>query len=235
MATDTMGDEVFAFQSSRVVINVVKGEKMTEVNYERKKAMEVLFIDEESGTKETMTLEQVVRLADERKLDPVMVAPDAEVPVLKLMDFRKERHRMLRKAKEASKNASTVTLKEVRLGLNVGKSDLDRLMKQAAGFLDKGHRVKLFMRLKGKDFYTSQDQASEILAKMASSLEAYGAVENPAELVGRSTNIFLSPLGKKKKGEKAASKDEAAKDGDGKEKKAKKDKKDKPVDPPKDL
>ena len=104
----------------------------------------VLVISETGEQLGKLDLAEALRIADERGFDLVCVAPNAPVPVCRLMDYSKFRYEQIKKAKEAKKNQKIVEIKEVRLSPNIDKHDLEVKAKNASKFLESGNKVKIF-------------------------------------------------------------------------------------------
>ncbi|EKX47862.1 hypothetical protein GUITHDRAFT_55327, partial [Guillardia theta CCMP2712] len=132
--------------------------------------------------------------AKEEDLDPVLVRQDEEMLVVKLMDAGKTRHLMQKKKKEAAKKSETSVLKEVRLGLNIGQHDLDFKMKQAKEFLAKNNKVKLYIQLRGADFYRSQNKAAALLKEISTQVKEVGVPDEQTTMTGNVVSLFVSPM-----------------------------------------
>lgn len=131
-------------------------------------------------------------LAQEKKLDLVKIAPNANPPVCRIMDFGKHRYEQQKKDKEARKKQRTSTVKEVRLGLNIEKHDLETKAKSAAKFLEKGDKVKVSLRFRGREMGYIQ-LGHEVFKKFAAEIEEFGVIETPARLEGRSLVAIFAP------------------------------------------
>jgi translation initiation factor IF-3 len=145
-----------------------------------------------------MTLSEAVSEAVELDLDPVIVSRDTNPMVVKLMDQGKAKHEKLKKQKESVKKSVTTTTKEIRIGLRIGQHDLDLKLKQAREFLEKGNRVKIFVQLRGADYYNCQDQACEKVEEVVALLSTVATREGKAaEFLGRMASAMLVPAAKK--------------------------------------
>ena len=116
--------------------------KTAEIN-EEIRDLEVRVIGEENEQLGVMSGKEAYALAQEKKLDLVKIAPSAKPPVCKIMDFGKFRYEQQKKDKEAKKKQKNATLKEIRLGLNIEKNDLETKSKNAIKFLQSGDKVKV--------------------------------------------------------------------------------------------
>jgi translation initiation factor IF-3 len=191
-------------EPSMIVTNVAKGEKLKIRDMLAIRDKLALYIRED-GSKEEMTVQQVLDEAKQQDLDPVLVSGlnggDGNL-VMKLMDVGKTRHEMQKKKRDsAKKNTGSHSLKELRFGMNIDQNDLKTKMKQACSFLDKGHRVKIFMQLKGADYHRNQAQALIKLGEIADLIGESGAQEGKPQISGHvvSTTLVPKPAGASKK------------------------------------
>ena len=191
---------------------MASGERLSQKEYNALKDRPALFVKED-GTTENLTLAQCVIKAKEEDLDPVLVRQDEEMLVVKLMDAGKTRHLMQKKKKEAAKKSETSVLKEVRLGLNIGQHDLDFKMKQAKEFLAKNNKVKLYIQLRGADFFRSQNKAAALLKEISTQVKEVGVPDEQTTMTGNVVSLFVSPMkgqGKKSKAEAKVKQQEVA-------------------------
>ncbi|WP_459251975.1 translation initiation factor IF-3 [Fusibacter sp. JL298sf-3] len=139
-----------------------------------------------------MTSKEAYHLALEKKLDLVKIAPNAKPPVCKIMDYGKYRYEQQKRDKEARKKQKSAALKEVRLGLNIEKNDLQTKAKNASKFLLNGDKVKVSLRFKGREMGYTQ-LGYEVIKKFAAEIEEAGEIESPAKLEGRSLVAVFAP------------------------------------------
>ena len=143
-----------------------------------------------------MSARDAFRLAQEAELDLVKVAPAAKPPVCKIIDYGKYRYEMVRKEKEAKKKQKVVEVKEVRLSPNIDVNDLNTKTNNARKFLEKGNKVKVTLRFRGREMAHMQANRY-ILENFAQSLSDVAAVDKPIKQEGRSLTMFLSGISKK--------------------------------------
>lgn len=165
--------------------------KTAEIN-EEIRDREIRVIGDEGEQLGIMSSKDALALAQEKKLDLVKIAPNANPPVCRIMDFGKHRYEQQKRDKEARKKQKSVSLKEVRLGLNIEKHDLETKAKSAAKFLEKGDKVKISLRFKGREMGYTQ-LGYDVIKKFAAELEEFGALEAPAKLEGRSLVATFAP------------------------------------------
>jgi translation initiation factor IF-3 len=136
-----------------------------------------------------------LRLAIEKNLDLVKIAPQAKPPVCKIMDYGKFRFEQSKREKEQRKNQHVVDIKEVRLSLNIDTHDFNTRLSNALKFLKKGDKVKVSIRFRGRELAHPQF-GLEIMKRFAEACSEDSTVEKPAKLEGRQMLMFLAPLKK---------------------------------------
>ena len=152
---------------------------------------EVRVIAENGDQLGIMPIKEAMRLAQEAELDLVKIAPKAQPPVCKIIDYGKYRYELARKEKEARKKQKTVEIKEVRLSPNIDTNDLNTKINNAKKFITKGNKVKVTLRFRGREMAHMQ-QSRHILDDFAEMLGDVAVVEKPAKLEGRSMSMILT-------------------------------------------
>ena len=138
-----------------------------------------------------MSAREAQKLATEAELDLVKIAPKAQPPVCKIIDYGKYRYEQARKEKEARKKQKTVEIKEVRLSPNIDTNDLNTKVNNARKFLSKGNKVKVTLRFRGREMAHVQ-QSKHILDDFAKLVQDLAVVEKPAKLEGRNMSMVLT-------------------------------------------
>ena len=134
---------------------------------------EVRVIAENGDQLGVMPVKEAMKLAQEAELDLVKIAPKAQPPVCKIIDYGKYRYELARKEKEAKKKQKTVEVKEVRISPNIDTNDLNTKVNNAKKFIAKGNKVKVTLRFRGREMAHMQqskhilDDFSEMLADVA--------------------------------------------------------------------
>jgi translation initiation factor IF-3 len=148
-------------------------------------------------------------MARDRDLDLVEVAPQANPPVCRIMDYGKFRYEESQKLKESRKKATHISIKEVKFRPKIGKGDFDTKVRHMFDFLNEGHKVKVTLQFRGREM-AHPELGSKILDQVLAQIGPLGKVEASARLEGRNMTMVLSP--DKKAAELAAKKaaDEAA-------------------------
>lgn len=131
-------------------------------------------------------------LADEAGVDLVAVAPEADPPVCKLIDYGKLKYREQKKAAEARKRASSNTVKELRIRYSTDQHDFDTKVRKARSFLESGDRVRFQMRFRGREV-VYRDLGVETFQKVIDALEDLASVEEKTPLVGNKMILTLVP------------------------------------------
>ena len=152
---------------------------------------EVRVIAENGDQLGVMPVKEAMKLAQEAELDLVKIAPKAQPPVCKIIDYGKYRYVLARKEKEAKKKQKTVEVKEVRISPNIDTNDLNTKVNNAKKFIAKGNKVKVTLRFRGREMAHMQ-QSKHILDDFAEMLAEVAVVEKPAKLEGRSMSMVLT-------------------------------------------
>ena len=139
-----------------------------------------------------MSSRDAQRLADEKNLDLVKIAPTATPPVCRIMDYGKYRFEQAKREKEARKNQHIVEIKEVRLGLNTDIGDFNTKVKHAIRFLQEGNKVKVSIRFRGREL-GHPEIGHEAMKKFAEACAEFASVERPSTMEGRHMLMFLAP------------------------------------------
>ncbi len=146
-------------------------------------------------------IEEALRRAEEAQLDLVEVAPNAQPPVCRIMDYGKFKYQQHKKEAEARRKQSVTTVKELRLGYRTDVGDLERQIQRAREFLLAGDRVKFTLRFRGREM-AYQELGQEKLMKVCEALADVGSVEGTPRMEGRVMSVVLAP-GAKRKGKAA--------------------------------
>ena len=152
---------------------------------------EVRVIGADGSQLEVMSTRDALRAAEEKNLDLVKIAPQANPPVCKILDYGKYRFEQQKREKEAKKNQKTFEIKEVRLSLNIDTNDFNTKVAQAAKFLAKGDKVKVSIRFRGREM-AHTNLGLEVHKRFAEALPG-ATVEKQPKLEGRSMQMFLAP------------------------------------------
>ncbi len=138
-----------------------------------------------------MSLSDALKIASQRNLDLVKIAPAAKPPVCKIMDYGKYRFEQQKREKEAKKNQRQIDVKEVQLSLNIDVHDLETKANHANKFLKQGNKVKVSIRFRGREM-AHPERGREIMSRFAEMCQENGSVEKAAKLDGRNMLMFLA-------------------------------------------
>ena len=138
-----------------------------------------------------MSSRDAMKLAREAELDLVKIAPKAQPPVCKIIDYGKYKYEQSRREKEAKKKQKTVEVKEVRMSPNIDANDLNTKVNNAKKFILKGNKVKVTLRFRGREMAHVQ-KSKHILDDFADMLKDVAQVEKPAKLEGRNMSMVLT-------------------------------------------
>lgn len=144
---------------------------------------EIRLIGEDGEQLGIMSTREAMKLAAEAELDLVKIAPTAKPPVCKIIDYGKYKYELTRKEKEAKKKQKTVDVKEVRLSPNIDTNDLNTKVNNAKKFIQKGNKVKVTLRFRGREMAHMQT-SKHILDDFADMLKDIAVVEKPTKLEG---------------------------------------------------
>ncbi|RTR16782.1 translation initiation factor IF-3 [Azospirillum griseum] len=139
-----------------------------------------------------VSLRDALYAAEDAGLDLVEVAPQAEPPVCKILDFGKFKYEAQKKANEARKKQKIIEVKELKLRPNIDDNDYDVKMRAARRFLEEGDKVKVTMRFRGREM-AHQDIGMNVLMRVRDALEDIVKVEQMPKLEGRQMIMVLAP------------------------------------------
>ncbi len=156
---------------------------------------EVRVIDEGGNQLGIMSSDSALRTAYDRGLDLVLISPNAQPPVCRIVDYGKYRFEQDKREKEAKKKQNVVEVKEVQLSCRIETHDFDTKVKRAVKFLSEGNKVKVVLRFRGREM-SHQDIGKEIIEKFRASVAEYGNVDKAPVLDGRLMTMIVSPIKK---------------------------------------
>ena len=169
----------------------------------REPAISELFINEQIRDKEIrligesgeqlgiMSSREALKLVEEAGLDLVKIAPTAKPPVCKIVDYGKYRYELARKEKDAKRKQKVIEVKEIRMSPNIDTNDLNTKVGAARKFLEKGNRVKVTLRFRGREM-AHMSTSKHILDDFAQMLSDIAVVEKMPKVEGRSMIMFLT-------------------------------------------
>ena len=152
---------------------------------------EVRLIGQDGEQLGVMPITEAMKLAREAELDLVKIAPTAKPPVCKIIDYGKYRYEQARKEKEAKKKQKTIEIKEVRLSPNIDENDLNTKVNAARKFIEKGNKVKVTLRFRGREMAHVQN-SKQILDVFSERMADVAVVDKAPKMEGRSMTMFLT-------------------------------------------
>ena len=150
------------------------------------------MVSAESEQLGIMPIAQALETARSQELDLVEVAPDAQPPVCRIMDFGKYKYTQARRLKEARKKQTTIQIKEVKMGPKTERHDFDFKVKHVRRFLEEGHKAKVTVRFRGREM-AHTELGWKMLQKMVEAVSDIAVTENNPRMEGRMLHIMLSP------------------------------------------
>jgi translation initiation factor IF-3 len=139
-----------------------------------------------------MPIEEALANAENDGLDLVEVAPNARPPVVRIMDYGKFKYEEARKAREAKKKQTHITIKEVKFRPGIEPHDFDFKIRHARRFLEEGNKVKVTMMFRGRQI-AHPELGREVLVRVAETLEDLGKVEQVPAMEGRTMTMVVAP------------------------------------------
>lgn len=155
------------------------------------RAKEVQLIGENGEKLGVVNFSQALNMAEERKLDLVLVAPNAKPVVCKIMNYGKYKFEQAKKEKEAKKKQKTMEIKEIRITPNIEEHDFGFKAKNARKFIESGNKLKITVRFRGREINNSKAGES-VLNKFIDELSDISVVEKAPKLEGRNMFIMLA-------------------------------------------
>ncbi len=154
---------------------------------------EVRLIGEDGAQLGIMPAREAQNLADDKGLDLVKISPNATPPVCKIMNYGKYLFELTKKAKEAKKNQKVVEIKEVQLSMTIDVGDLNVKAKQTLKFLSQGNKVKVSIRMRGRQMAHSE-LGVDVMNRFFELVKEQGQMEKKPLMEGRNIFMMLAPL-----------------------------------------
>src|SRR5258706_5832329 len=154
------------------------------------------------GSVEVMQTSAAIRKAQELGLDLILIAPTAEPPVAKAMDYGQWQYENKKRQHEAKRKQHIIQVKELKFRPNTDDHDYDFKRNHAIRFLQEGNRVKAVVQFRGREI-AHADLGKKLLLRLSADLTPYGAVEGQPRLEGRNAHVLISPVKAAGKAEKA--------------------------------
>lgn len=159
---------------------------------EQIRSPQIRLIGEAGEQMGVMATDKAMQLARQQEVDLVEVAPNADPPVARLLDYGKLRYLYAKKDRESKKSQKSTELREIRFRPNIGIHDLEAKMRKVREFIDDGSKVKLTVRFRGRES-VHQQLGLSVLKKVADDLKDDVRLEKPPSMEGRSLYMILIP------------------------------------------
>ena len=137
-----------------------------------------------------MSLSEALKIAEEAGVDLIEISPNANPPVVKVVDWGKYQYQKTKEQQKNRKHAKTVELKQIRMGLKIGANDLEIKLRKIREFLQVGHKVKILIFFRGREM-AHQELGYEMIEKIASKLEEEAIIEQKPQMAGRNLSIVV--------------------------------------------
>ncbi|MEO1765839.1 translation initiation factor IF-3 [Thiobacter aerophilum] len=190
-------------------VSAIAQEKEARVN-EEITAPQIRLIGMDGEQLGIVSREQALALAEENDIDLVEIAPTAQPPVCRLMDYGKFKYRESKKRHEAKLKQKQIQVKEVKFRPGTDEGDYQVKLRNLIRFLQEGDKTKITLRFRGREV-THQELGLRLLKRVEADLAEYGQVEQYPKLEGRQMVMVVAPL-KKHKPEKGGKKEAAPKE-----------------------
>src|SRR5579864_2904206 len=171
---------------------------------DRIRAREVRLVDVDGKQLGIKPLPEALQIARQRDLDLVEVAPDANPPVCRIMDYGKFKFDEAQRAKESRRKTTSSSIKEMKYRPKIGQGDFDTKTRQVSRFLGEGHKVKITIMFRGREM-SHPDLGKKILDRVAVEVADLGKVEAAPKLDGRNMVMVLAPDKRAQSARKAGS------------------------------
>ena len=153
---------------------------------------EVRLIGDDGEQLGIMSSAEALKIAEERELDLVKIAPGSNPPVCRIMDYGKYRFEQAKREKEAKKNQRVIEIKEIRMSPSIGDNDFNTKLRAGQKFLAEGNRLKVTIRFRGREM-AHTNIGEQLLKDFAAKCSDVANMDKNPKLEGRNMSMFLSP------------------------------------------
>jgi len=169
-----------------------KGKKDETLINDEITAKELRVISEDGEQFGIIARDAALKTAEAKGLDLVLISPDANPPVAKIMDYGKHRYEVEKRKKEAKKNQKIIEIKEIKFSCKIAENDVNYKVKHAREFLEKGKHVKLRVFLRGREM-ANPEWGAEVLKKVWPMLADVATIEKDIQQEGRYMSMYVVP------------------------------------------
>jgi len=185
----------FFIVQKKVEVHKISNNNDLRVN-EQIRAKEVRLIDNEGEQIGIQSLDDALDKAEERGFDLVEVAPQANPPVCKIMDYGKYKYEQAKKRQKQKKNQNVMKVKEVQMGVKIQDHDFNVKLKQARRFLNDKNKVKVRIRFRGREM-VHKNLGYDLMDRLKEETDDIGKVESGPKMEGHNMLMFLTPVSDK--------------------------------------
>jgi translation initiation factor IF-3 len=165
---------------------------------ERIRAREVRLIDADGKQVGVVPVIEALKMSRQRGLDLVEVAPDAQPPVCRILDFGKYRYEIAKRERESRKHQGGSKMKELQFHVNIDPHDFEIKVNHAREFLEKDMRVKCSLKFRGREM-AHVELGKQVMERLIKSVDGVGRVDVPPQMMGRSIVMLIAPDKRAKK------------------------------------
>lgn len=137
-----------------------------------------------------MSLSEALKVAENAGVDLIEISPNADPPVVKVVDWGKYQYQKMKEQQKSKKNSKTAELKQMRMGLKIGANDLDIKLRKIREFLVSGHKVKILIFFRGREM-AHQELGYEMIDRIINQLEDDAILEQKPQMAGRNLSIVI--------------------------------------------
>jgi translation initiation factor IF-3 len=137
-----------------------------------------------------MGLSEALKIAEEAGVDLIEISPNADPPVVKVVDWGKYQYQKMKEQQKNRKHAKTADLKQMRMGLKIGTNDLEIKLRKIREFLNGGHKVKILVFFRGREM-AHQELGYEMINRIITQLEEDAILEQKPQMAGRNLSIVV--------------------------------------------
>ena len=196
MRTEFLAFVCFLFQRAKFIWRCIPISNAKEVQInESIREKKIRVISAEGEQLGVMSSDEALRRAYDEGLDLVMMAPQADPPVCKIMDYGKYRFECEKREKEAKKKQQTVEVKEIQLSYRIDTHDFETKVRHAHRFLGEGNKVRVVLRFKGREM-SHVAMGSELMKKFEDACAEVGSIDKKPVLDGRFMSMIIVPIKK---------------------------------------
>ncbi|WOO86625.1 translation initiation factor IF-3 [Mollicutes bacterium LVI A0039] len=172
-----------------------KGRKSQDIMNDKIRSKEVRLIDETGENQGVVATKDALKRAEDNELDLVLISPNSNPPVAKIIDYGKHKFEQQKRKKEQQANQKKTTTKEVRLSPTIDKGDFEFKMKQAHKFLEQGNKVQFALRFRGR-MITHNEIGRDVINRAVEAVSDVAEVEQRAKMDGRRMFAVVAPIKK---------------------------------------